>query len=90
MTPKQAEKFILWWLAMIGIATIILTLLSSCTSKVYLTSDAYVVGIREKYVEVRFNCANVRRPDCYAILAIDRDQLSEVIIGQRLKMQNPD
>lgn len=80
----------LWWLAVIGIATIIITLLSSCTTKVYLTSDAYVVGIRENYVEVRFNCVNVRRPDCYAILPIDRSQLGEVTVGNKLKIQNPD
>jgi hypothetical protein len=90
MTPKQAERFILWWLAMIGIATLILTLLSSCTSKVYLTSEAYIVGIHSNYIEVRFNCANVRRPDCYAILEIDKEELGEVSIGQKLKMQNPD
>jgi hypothetical protein len=65
----------------------ILLAFTACSKTVYLRSEAYVVGLQDNYVTVRFNCANVRRPDCYAILNVDRSLLGEVSIGQQLKLK---
>ena len=66
---------------------ILLLLLGSCSSKIYLSSDAYVVGIYKEYVEVKFNCSNVYRPDCYALLKIDRKEMPDVIFGQKITLR---
>lgn len=60
----------------------IVILMFECSIKVtYLSSWGTVTGIYDEYVEVRFNCANVRRLDCYAIVPVDRSQLGDVSIG---------
>lgn len=66
---------------------ILLLLLGSCSSKAYLSSTGYVVGVYEDYVEVKIDCSNIRRPDCYAILKIDRKELPDVSVLQKLELR---
>lgn len=66
--------------------TVLLLALSGCAKKIYLSPEGRVVGLRNGYVEVKFDCSNVRRPDCYAILDVDRTLLGEVSLGQKLKL----
>ena len=64
--------------------------LSACSRKViYLSSWGTVVGIKEEYIEVRFNCENVRRPDCDAIAKFDRSKFgNDIVLFQRLEICN--
>ena len=66
---------------------ILLLLLCSCSSKAYLSSTGYVVGVYQNYVEVKIDCSNVRRPDCYAVLKIDRKELGDVSVLQKLELE---
>lgn len=69
---------------------ILVIILSSCTKKIYVSSDAYVVGIYENYIQIRYNCENVNNPACYAILDVSKKNLSEVYLGQKLTLKSPD
>lgn len=60
---------------------------AGCSSKIYLSSYGYVVGVYKDYVEVRMPCSNVRRPDCYALLKIDREEIGDVSFGQRVVLE---
>lgn len=67
---------------------IILFLISGCSKKViYLSSWGTVVGIHKEYIEVRFNCENVRRPDCDAYARFDREKFGDdVTLFQRVNI----
>ena len=68
----------------------IVVLMSGCSRKViYLSSWGTVVGIKEEYIEVRFNCENVRRPDCDAIARFDRYKFGDTVsLFQRVEICN--
>jgi hypothetical protein len=69
------------------IVVLLLLFGTGCSSKIYLSSYGYVVGVYKDYVEVRIPCSNVRRPDCGAYLKIDREEMGDVSFGQRVVLE---
>jgi hypothetical protein len=64
-----------------------LMLLSSCSKKIiYLNSWGTVTKIGKEYIEVTFNCENVKRPDCQAIGRYSRHELGDVTLFQRINL----
>ncbi len=72
------------------VAFAILFFMSGCSRKViYLSSWGTITGIYNDYIEVRFNCENVRRPDCDAIAKFDRSKFgNDIVLFQRLEICN--
>ena len=64
-----------------------LMLLFSCSKKmIYLNSWATVTGVYDDYIEVSFNCENVKRPDCQAFARFSKAELGEVTLFQRVNI----